>query len=667
MPKPILSSGLIGLPKDSDVAARILLTELGALPIPLGAPGLDRLLSMCSTVMPAICAHFRMPSERFVQSMSGIESLTESLVATPRPAHLPSSHPEWRLAVELTDDAPIELQLLFVGEVILATAAKSKLPAKVLKLRDALAHWRQAAQLPTWVSEALADLLDRLVQAYDRGSLVAPEVRRRLVSQRIALQLRQQVSFDDPHRARLVRRGQELTEVEIETALLALRAGIDQGDLRSLLVATSYWLGVLIEDMLDLPFDPRPGDTLQLILPEGLSRVDLSLALNELDAQRLPGTIAAGHELVRHLPLLLAQGLYERRQAAQRERFYGDLLGQAQLRPWDPVPFVPPELGDRITISRLIQSRTVFLVGKGVNALIAGLATLRLDHQSKSTYPYAAARDNELWRAECRRSDVVPFGPLVPRASRMAVGSTTTPRDEQVLGALAYLEQQSEAVRPWRKAAPEQVIVFHNAYARYMALAISFFLAFREFRVFPLLASMLGRSHLTTIRHKASSRKQVPPLTIFPFVQKLLALWVSHCESLDQRIDTLLLRYPRHPQLIAAKAHTAAVVGCRPVPLLFSIAERHIMPMGTAAVRAALPPPWQLSEDAGRHWLFDALREQGLSSVEAQFVIQHIVPGSELLSSDSSRSPVELRTRAAAAHQRAVMQLRISAARGFKP
>lgn len=667
MPKSILPPALLGLRAGADDAAKQLLQEFGPLRIPVGAPGAGHLLSMCESTLSALASHLRMPSPKFVKSMTNFESLAQAFPPTPLPGHLSSSHPEWTLGIELAQGGPLELQMMFVGEVLLAGTTPTRLSSKVLRLREALTQWRQTQQNPAWVTSSLADLLRRLVMAFDRGGMAAPEVRRRLVSERIALQLRQQVSFDDPHRGRLVRQGQALLDEEIETALRALRAGVEHGDLRCLLVAAAYWIGLLIDDMLDMPFDPRALDTLQILLPEGLTDLDLSLALSELDKQQLPGTVPAGRRLVRHMPLLIAEGLYERRQSAAGLRFYGELLGQAQLRSWDPVPFVADHLGPRITIARLIQSRTAYLVRRHMHPLVAGFTTLRFDHLPKSIHPYSTTRDDELWRAECLRAEIVGFGPLVPRTSRIAVGSTTTPTDQQIVGALEYLEQKVEASRPWKKASPDQVIAFHKAYALYMALAVSFFLAFREFAVFPLLASMLGQTQITSIRHKVSSRKQVPGLSIFPFVQVLLRRWISHCESLDVRIDTLLRRYPNHPGLLAAKKHVKALLLRKPVRLLFFIGKSTIEPLGTASLQLGLPPQWRLAEDAGRHWLFDSLRTHGLSDIEAQYVLQHIVPGAELLSSDSSRSPIEIRARVAAAHQRAVMQLRVSAAKGFKP
>jgi len=664
MPHPILPPSILAVPTDMEAATGLLMQVMGPVPIPVGAPGASSVVTMFRNTLPVLGSHFRMPSSQFVDTSTTFEALSTNAGLGLHHPDLGGLSPEWSIALELARDGPLELQMLFVGEVVLASTQRQPLPPVVRRIHEDLHRWRQHNELPISVTTSLADLLTRLVLAFDRGAMAAPEVRRRLVSTRIAHQLLHQVGFDDPAKTRLVRRGHELTPELHRIGLAALKIGMERGDVKSLLVAAAYWLGILIEDLLDLPFDPRPSDTLQLLLPQGLADVDLSLPLNELDHQRLPGTVPAARRLLRHLPMLLTQGLYDLRKAAEGCRFYGDLLGQTQLRRFDPVPLVDPRYGTTVTIAKLIQSRTAFLLDQ-MKPVASGFATLRFDHFAKSVHPYLTFGDDELWNAECTRAVCVGWGPLVPRSSRLAVGSSTTAMDAQIIGALNCLERDMAALRPGRKADPDQVIKFHNAYAMYIAFAISIFLGLRRFAVFPLLASMLGQTKVTSIRHKVSSRKQVPPLIIFPFVQVLLRLWIKHCKSLEVRIDTLLRRYPAHPRLVAAKAHVRRVLKSDPVALLFKIGDAHVEALGTKSVQEALSHEWKLSEDAGRNWLVSALRAQGLTDTESQYLIQHIVPGAELMSSDSTRSPIELRSRAAAAHQRAVMQLRISASKGF--
>lgn len=665
MPKPILSPTVLGVQPEDGSSQTTLLHALGPLPIPVGAPGVGLLLSMFTPALQALGKHLRMPSPRFIETAEQFAQLTTAFPAAPPPLQARALPASWRLGLSLAQEAPLELQMLFVGELVLATIDHRALPTSITRLQETLTHWQGKQQMPPWVTTALSDLLTRLVHRYDRAALAAPEVRRRLVNQRIALQLEHQVSFDDPSKIRMARKGSELTNEEVVIGLSALKVGIAQGDIKSLLVAAAFWIGILIDDMLDLPLDPRQTDALQLLLPEGLVDTDLSLALNELDKRRFPGTIPAEWRLVRHLPLLLTQGLFELRQASEGSRFWGDLLGQSQLHSWHPVPFVKECWQQRISIARLIQSRTAFLSAK-LPALAAGFATMRFDHLPKSVQPYSTLPDETLWSAECTRAEQVGFGPLVPRIQRQAVGSRTTPEDKQILGALDYLGKSVEANRRWKKASLEQVVDFHNEFAIYISLAISFFLGLRRFHRFPLLASMLGLHHVTSIRHKVSSKKQVPALIIFPFVQALIKRWIRHCESLEVRLTTLQPRHKKDPQLAAALKHVGDVLECKPVPLLFRIGDAAVEPLGTKAVLDALPAEWKLAEDAGRHWLFVTLGENGLSDVERQYVIQHIVPGSELLSSDSTRNPIELRARAAAAHQRAVMQMRICIVKGFK-
>lgn len=565
------------------------------------------------------------------------------------------------------DRVPAEVLLVIGSEYLLALADGRRMRssrAQFLRLAMKAVETRDVATLRR-LSRAAHAAATRAAERFDRGISEKDSERRRLLSVRLELLWSRHVEFSNRRDIKLVQSGSDLHDEEVRICAEAVLKGIQSGNVAALIVGFAFWVGLALEDFLDVSIDGEAWELFTIDRWSATTKTDLSAALSTLAQADYPGCVDSSLVLVRSIPLLLNSAWVEACNEVPSAKCARDLLRGQTLRAIDPVPGVPDEHAARLTIAKFVAARSRSLIKLHVPATVIAFAALDLRRVQPSTYPYATVSAEVLWSACERRSLALGWGPIAPRGCQHAIGSRVTPREEQVVAAFNWLLKALEAHYPGRHCRLSKLINFHNLYVKYVAAFMAFVAGFRDSHPIPLLASMLPSAQIRSFSDKRVSDKALPWLILCFEARELLRLWIAHCRSLHKRLKNVVRAGHASSGVLETVSHLEQLQKYRSVHLLFRITRQGATPIRSRDWVRLLPKDLRVKADFGRHFWFDALLPAGASVADAHSFLRHIAQEHELFLSTSSKSVDGWERRVSNAIQIVVERLGVRAAQGL--
>ncbi|MCM3566376.1 hypothetical protein, partial [Hydrogenophaga intermedia] len=207
----------------------------------------------------------------------------------------------------------------------------------------------------------------------------------------------------------------------------------------------------------------------------------------------------------------------------------------------------------------------------------------------------------------------------------------------------------------------------HNAYATFVGMALSFLLGLRERDQYDLYADAFTPDvEVIPFDDKKDPTKSGDRYVVLNrTVSSLLADWLAHCEA-------LLRRYLGHPVASRTRrdteviSHLQSVVHQQHVHLLFRIAPRGVVSIGSAKVWNELPALQRCVPNAGRHYWATHLHKNGCSDAALNLFMRHMTAGDSPTSSVNTASLGKLAREISALQERQIGRLKLAFPAGLR-
>jgi hypothetical protein len=670
MPTPHQPASLLFPATGLTPVARAAVTfALQPLKVPPGVPQGDQILAILDKASNTIAATFLAMTKEAAHLLAQIGTATAAMTeCSGSTGGLKVQYEVWSVLGALQiDRIPADLLLVIGSEYLLALADGRHIRssrAQFLRLAMKAVETRDAASLRR-VARVAQAAVGRAAERFDRGIPEKDNERRQVLCTRLNLQWSRHVQFSSRRDIKLVRSGSDLHWEEVRICAEAILKGVRSNDVVALIVGLAFWVGLAIEDFLDVSISGEAWEPLSIDRLSATSRADLSTALGALAQADYPGGVDSSLVLIRSIPLVFNSAWVEACRAVPSAKSARDLLRGQTLRATDAVPGVPDEHADRLTVARLIAARSRPLIELHHPPTVIAFACLDLRRVQPSTYPYATVSAEALWAACEQRALVLGWGPIAPIGCRHAIGSRVTPREDQVTAVFEWLVKAIESHQPGRHCRLSKLIKFHNLYSKYVAAFLAFVAGLRESHPIPLLASMLRSTQVRSYTDKHVSQKALPWLILCPEARELLRLWFAHCKALGARLTTAAHAGNAPDWLSEATSHLERLQRLESVHLLFRITRTGVAPVRSRDWVRLLPRTLSVKADFGRHFWFDALLPAGASVSDAHSFIRHLAQEHELFLSTSSKGVDGWERRVSAAIQHTLERLGVRAAQGL--
>lgn len=207
----------------------------------------------------------------------------------------------------------------------------------------------------------------------------------------------------------------------------------------------------------------------------------------------------------------------------------------------------------------------------------------------------------------------------------------------------------------------------HNAYATFVGMALSFLLGLREREKYDLFADAFTPD-VEVVPFNDKKDPTTPGdryVVLNRIVSTLLADWIAHCEA-------LLGRYLGHPVAYLTRRDTAvishlqSVVHQQHVHLLFRIAPRGIVAIGSAKVWGELPALQRCVPNAGRHYWATHFHKSGCSDAALNLFMRHMTAGDSPTSSVATASLGKLAREISVLQERQIRHLKLAFPAGLR-
>ncbi|MDE2078611.1 MAG: hypothetical protein KGI91_16315 [Burkholderiales bacterium] len=358
----------------------------------------------------------------------------------------------------------------------------------------------------------------------------------------------------------------------------------------------------------------------------GVIKLDVGFLAEDSAAAPVNATaVAASLINTKPLPAALVYQLRERLKATPDAKTLGELYPEA-----------PPLSGDQAMIclpceitpswSRWINSVGIYARSIGIDNLLAALITGDFGHIPRSKIHYAVAGKDEIWSACDRLFQQIGWGNAARDSGQIVgFGSRIVSKADALQRAVAFLYSKSESVRPARRDRDlARLLEFHNRYTKYVACELALLLALRQTKAYPLFADIDECADLWV----DVEDKKIPgppgslPVALCTRAKKLIGCFRIHCFAVAGRIENLGgTGTVFHEWLLA-------VVNGEPVGLLCTASSlARIQRVGSHAVFGSLDPDIAIAHDAGRKWLENTLRYQGLRTGDIDAMLRHHIVG----------------------------------------
>jgi hypothetical protein len=668
MPRPIFSPRLIiaGVHGVTDEVHSSVLECLTPLLQPPRLPHLVYVLALLRSSVRLFIQTLERPRPALLAKVEPLfsEQISDlAAMATGKPlgelTGLDQEYPEWVALVRIAATEPSTDQLVLIGAEYCLSLAQYRLMQSVL-LELACPNAATSDTEPEQagrIARRLMALLREADEVLSQRETNEAELTR-ADDERIRFYLRGAVSFSERKVLKAVALGTALRSSEIKTATAQLRANVERGDLPSLVGALSYWVGPPPTLARGMRISGDESHTVRLLVPDGLSAVDLSDALRKLAAPIHAGCKPSRLVLVRPLPLFLHAALVDAIGVNYDWTALRQVLGQQTFRAHDTIPGVEDSQARRLTFANLHAARSRMLIDMNADLHVAAYTTLDLRLVPTSAYPYALVSAEEIWSLSLSWSRAIGWGDIVPFVAGPGIGSRVTPTDDTMTNALNWVGQQVLDAPIGNHSNLDTLKSFHHVYALAVAAFASFLLALREVKVIPVLSTIHPARLLRDVPDKVSTTKACPPSVCCGLFAELVRLWLAHCRAFLRR----LLNVPEENRPTWVKnaiAYLNRVLAGEAVPLLFTIDGDNIVPVGTGDWWNWLREHHDVKEDWSRHWWPDALRHVAVSSNDIQAFLRHIVEGRELLVSTSGIALEDWRLRVVVAKDKLLRRLGI--------
>lgn len=207
----------------------------------------------------------------------------------------------------------------------------------------------------------------------------------------------------------------------------------------------------------------------------------------------------------------------------------------------------------------------------------------------------------------------------------------------------------------------------HNAYAVFVCMALSFLLGLRECVQYDLFADTFTPDvEVVPFNDKNDPGKSGDRYAILNrLVRSLLADWTAHCAA-------LLRRYLGHPVASLTRrdaeviSHLQSVVHQEHVHLLFRIAPRGVVLIGSAKVWDELPALQRCVPNAGRHYWATHFHKNGCSDAALNLFMRHMTAGDSPTSSVTAASLGKLAREICTLQERQIRNLKLAFPNGLR-
>jgi hypothetical protein len=287
----------------------------------------------------------------------------------------------------------------------------------------------------------------------------------------------------------------------------------------------------------------------------------------------------------------------------------------------------------------------------GLDNFLVAILTNDFGHVPRSKLYYARVEKIEIWSAAEKLFQLCGWGSAEPCTGHgVAFGSRVVPSEEAIKRAQGWHRAEARAMHPARSdRSTQKLFEFHNRYTRCVAFELALMLGLREREAYDLWADIDEEVDLWV----ELLDKVVPgptgalPVPLCGRARKLIYAYRSHCRATAERVCRFGGRATVFHEWL-----TKFVDGER-VPLLCAASGLgSTRSVGSGEAFGGLPAHLRLAPDAGRKWLENGLRREGLRTGDIDAVLRHDVIGQSRFCSTSDFNLLEWALRAGAAVDR---------------
>lgn len=341
------------------------------------------------------------------------------------------------------------------------------------------------------------------------------------------------------------------------------------------------------------------------------------------------------------VPAFLAKFLRSCREENPDARYLRDLLSSDQ-----PLTKITPTLSQ---VGMIAASYPRFVNTFGAQAVALGIdryvsAVLTHDHRIVPTgkFFYALCTREETWQAATTLFAALGWGEPVPLAPGLPGGSQTVPTLDAVSQWAEWIASEVNSARPTGEPTEEQLLQFHNTYAKASASHTSFFLVLRERREIPLTGqSVSGRGVAIAMGDKATGSIPGPrSVPLCRIVEEALGKFLCHLKAFDASLAAL-----GQPQSTPVRKHIRQILEGRRVALYFEVIDGRVCPIGTSDLENWWPAEFGMRGNGGRHYFQNGLRRFQVFASDIDFYVRHSLRGVAPTSSASLTSLTSIAAR----------------------
>jgi hypothetical protein len=472
----------------------------------------------------------------------------------------------------------------------------------------------------------------------------------------IATQIRQRLAYADARERQGVIHRAAMASCELTVHTAALRARCEAGAGPAVLTLVALVAGISPSLAPGLPLQRCGGSAVVLDPVRGWVILDFAriflggAATAPINETALPAT----HELLKPLPVFLAEIIGAAFARQPHARRLGDLFGDTVPGPHEPLD---GGLGGRLraTTARVRSALPAFALRLGLDRYEAALVTGEMSLVPRSRFFYVRS-DTERYVAGCRRCfDALGWGEPVALDVALPFGSQVVPTTASVQVVHRQLLERLEASLPGRRYSLDTLMEHHNRFV----IAAGWFLCFT-----------LGSRELR--RLDISADRCLPGVTVMEYADKLTGAFhrmqpVLLCRQAQAQVAAVW----DHLVHLSARADKLGVDPAAPwrqhlsVPLLFLIRRGAAVPIGTRHTQLGLDRSVRVAPNAGRHFWQTVLRDRGVPSDALNVWARHASAGIEPMTSTSVASIDSVRARVCAEQDEVLGDIGIRAFAGL--
>jgi hypothetical protein len=424
---------------------------------------------------------------------------------------------------------------------------------------------------------------------------------------------------------------------QITAASRQLRVRLEAGDPTCLSTILGHCCGIGLGLIEHVPFASHCAE-------DWIARIDVQLGVVQVDLTRIirgarpkPGHIASSGIVTTHLPMFAAKFLFDLVAVNPQARCVDECCGRGYTAR-DELPSSEGMSG--INAALFVRARGKVALHAGIDRGVAAVTLLDLSVIGPSTLNYDTVRPEEIWHANQRRYAALGWGEPVPleRASRLAVGSAVTPTAETISCIDRVFVDAVESTRPGRRYACAKLVDFHNAFARLCVHRMALFAASRGAEEFGFYADWIGGESdaVFLVDKRVGPHKGRIPLAQPMRMAMQISLWKSHLISLAKRLNKI-----GHPLVRPLEKRVDGILAGEHVPLFFLLGDRRLEQIGSAQLQTQ-HPEIKVKPDARRHFMMNALRDEGVPFTLVSAHLRHHIRGLAVTEYRSQGVPVHL-------------------------